>query len=68
MKSTGWELFITATIKQLVMVGAALALPNQGAASSAPTSWVVMFNCLSIRGAKAPIPPMGKAMGGITQC
>jgi len=27
------------------MVGVALAPPNRGAASSAPTSWVVMFNC-----------------------
>jgi hypothetical protein len=25
-----------------------LAPPNQGAASSAPTSWIVVFNCRSI--------------------
>jgi predicted O-linked N-acetylglucosamine transferase (SPINDLY family) len=29
------------------MVGALLAPPNRGAASSAPTAWVVMFNCRS---------------------
>jgi hypothetical protein len=47
----------------ILMVGAALAPPNRGAASSAPTSWVVIVKsvCCSFTFPPAPLGSRGSS-------